>query len=813
MATRALQQVVCYYAWNTSTNVYVTGDSANHSTSWCKDGTRSATTNATAEVDASNLPGLYKVTMTSTETDCIEGVLGGKSSTSNVVLIGTMVAFGYLNTSAPATAGIPDVNVKNMNNVAATSITTINANQGTTQAITFDGNNLPKVDVVDWAGSAANALVGGKVDAVNSIRTGTAQAGANGSITLDSGASATNNLYNDQLVVILSGTGAGQVRPIIGYVGSTKVASITPNWATNPDNTSVFVLTTAAFADVVSWLQTAVTAATAGIPDTNVKNINNVAATSVTTINANLGTTQAIAFDSNNYQKVDLVDIAGVAVSTSTAQLGVNTVNIAGQAATLDGNNLLEVDVVDIAGSAVATGSAQLGVNVVNIGAHAVALDGNNRLKVDTDDWGGTAVGAIPPDVIFIRSGTAQAGGATTITLDSGASATNNLYQNCVVFIRSGTGAGQSNIIASYVGSTKVATVSNSWATSPDSSSVFTVAAFGPVIASVSGTVTANVTQVNGHDVTDTTSGVLDVNAKNINNVSASSVTTINANLGTTQALQYDGNNLPKVDLVDIAGSAVSTSSAQLGVNAVNIAGQAAALDANNLLKVDVEDWKGGVVPAVNVTGVPLVDLKYTLGTVNPAAAGSVSVDWSATVSKTATVDFTNTTIKNLDGNTVQTGDAYARLGAPAGASVSADIAAVKSDTGTTLSDAAAIKAQTDKMAFTVANVIDANVLRINGNASAAQQVEHTNQALTRCTVGNASSTTSIVLSAIANPASLGATGQLIGRALVFDADTTTTNLQGQATNITNSTTGATPTLTVTALTTAPVSGDTFCVI
>lgn len=119
MATRALQQVLAYVAWNTSTNAYVTGDSANHSTSWCKDGTRSATTNATAEVDATNLPGLYKVTMTSTETDCIEGVLGGKSTTANVVLIPTMVAFDYLNTSAPAAAGVPDVNVKSINNAAA----------------------------------------------------------------------------------------------------------------------------------------------------------------------------------------------------------------------------------------------------------------------------------------------------------------------------------------------------------------------------------------------------------------------------------------------------------------------------------------------------------------------------------------------------------------------------------------------------------------------------------------------------------------------------------------------------------------------
>jgi hypothetical protein len=44
-------------------------------------------------------------------------------------------------------------------------------------------------------------------------------------------------------------------------------------------------------------------------------------------------------------------------------------------------------------------------------------------------------------------------------------------------------------------------------------------------------------------------------------------------------------------------------------------------------------------------------------------------------------------TVTTLTGHTAQTGDAFARLGAPAGASVSADIAAVKSDTGSILTD------------------------------------------------------------------------------------------------------------------------------
>lgn len=42
---------------------------------------------------------------------------------------------------------------------------------------------------------------------------------------------------------------------------------------------------------------------------------------------------------------------------------------------------------------------------------------------------------------------------------------------------------------------------------------------------------------------------------------------------------------------------------------------------------VNVTQWVGGTSPAVNITGVPLVDLKYTLGTISPATAGSVRSD------------------------------------------------------------------------------------------------------------------------------------------------------------------------------------------
>lgn len=42
---------------------------------------------------------------------------------------------------------------------------------------------------------------------------------------------------------------------------------------------------------------------------------------------------------------------------------------------------------------------------------------------------------------------------------------------------------------------------------------------------------------------------------------------------------------------------------------------------------VNVTKWLGGAIPAVNVTGVPIIDFKYVLGTVSPAAAGTVRAD------------------------------------------------------------------------------------------------------------------------------------------------------------------------------------------
>lgn len=86
-----------------------------------------------------------------------------------------------------------------------------------------------------------------------------------------------------------------------------------------------------------------------------------------------------------------------------------------------------------------------------------------------------TTASSSSPLVKANLTGTATAGASSTITLPTGFSVTDDAYNNLDIMITSGTGAGQRRTISDYVGSTKVATVSSSWTTTPDSTSVFVV--------------------------------------------------------------------------------------------------------------------------------------------------------------------------------------------------------------------------------------------------------------------------------------------------------------------------------------------------
>lgn len=72
---------------------------------------------------------------------------------------------------------------------------------------------------------------------------GTATAGAVGSIT-DTKLNYVNSFWKGGTISIVSGTGIGQKRDISGFTQATGVITVTPNWTTTPDTTSVYVITT-----------------------------------------------------------------------------------------------------------------------------------------------------------------------------------------------------------------------------------------------------------------------------------------------------------------------------------------------------------------------------------------------------------------------------------------------------------------------------------------------------------------------------------------------------------------------------------------
>lgn len=130
------------------------------------------------------------------------------------------------------------------------------------------------IDVTKWSGTTVatpNTAGVPVVDTRELIRQGTAQSTGNSTtaIKLDAGASATTNFYKYMRIQVISGTGAPQAALCTAYDGTTKIATVAPAWPTAPDNTSVFQIFPA---------------------------------------------------------QADLETIVGAAVSTSTAQLGVNVV-------------------------------------------------------------------------------------------------------------------------------------------------------------------------------------------------------------------------------------------------------------------------------------------------------------------------------------------------------------------------------------------------------------------------------------------------------------------------------------------------------
>lgn len=89
-----------------------------------------------------------------------------------------------------------------------------------------------------------NALTAvGSIPVLGWLENGTMQAGsAAGTAVLRSATSLADDLVIGSIIYITGGTGAGQSRIVYDWVSASDTASVSPNWTTTPDNTSVYAV-------------------------------------------------------------------------------------------------------------------------------------------------------------------------------------------------------------------------------------------------------------------------------------------------------------------------------------------------------------------------------------------------------------------------------------------------------------------------------------------------------------------------------------------------------------------------------------------
>jgi hypothetical protein len=90
--------------------------------------------------------------------------------------------------------------------------------------------------------TADHITVGTFGQRLSTLESGTAVAATASTITLDAGSSELADFYNDTLIVITAGTGAGQARFISDYAVTTNVATVNSNWITTPSTDSVYYI-------------------------------------------------------------------------------------------------------------------------------------------------------------------------------------------------------------------------------------------------------------------------------------------------------------------------------------------------------------------------------------------------------------------------------------------------------------------------------------------------------------------------------------------------------------------------------------------
>jgi hypothetical protein len=300
--------------------------------------------------------------------------------------------------------------------VASFSIENRSALMPTTAARTLavDASNKAPATIAagDMAASSitASAIATGALDrdafaadtGLQSIRSGTAQAGGASNITLDASASAVNDFYLGTSVLTTGGTGAGQFRIITDYVGATKVATVDLAWITTPDSTTTFALfpSTAGAAEIAATVWDLATSGhtTAGTFGEQLKT--DVDAILVAVAASAIRTAVGLASANLDTQLGDLPTNAELATSQGTS----DDATLAAIAAL---NNLSSAQVQTAAGTAITAAALATAANLTLVDTVVDAI------KVKTDSLTFTSAGLVDSNVQSVNDVLLQGAGVS----------------------------------------------------------------------------------------------------------------------------------------------------------------------------------------------------------------------------------------------------------------------------------------------------------------------------------------------------------------------------------------------------------------
>lgn len=231
-----------YMAWDTVNNVGKTGDVANHTLRWIKDGTSTVPTNTSTEIDATNAPGAYKLTLTGGEGACQVGTLVGKSSTANVSIIPISVSFELLPTVYYGTAGgIPilngsgrvDANLKSINDDSLSGNNAVLKLKSLD--IRSDSSTVPSLNILGFNGTGGDNNGGKAVNIVGGSAFGSSGNGSGGDgIYLSGAAKLGSGTIGRALHILANGTGGGGGVYISGTYGQTPIIIETDSLTSYP---------------------------------------------------------------------------------------------------------------------------------------------------------------------------------------------------------------------------------------------------------------------------------------------------------------------------------------------------------------------------------------------------------------------------------------------------------------------------------------------------------------------------------------------------------------------------------------------------